>query len=167
MDVLSLSSFRIFFQSHGKLLDFLFSFYPLRCFAWYISIPEFPSPVRVFLFLGGHCLMPQKSVISQHRFLFGSQRLRMFPLSSPVTRKTGNVLWYFFFPFHWDKHVPGKAGTVLFFMHARISETMINNKERPYGLFLSPKRATDRSGFVKMSISKIYTIWGFGNCFCT
>ena len=62
MDVLSLSSFRLFFHSHGKLLDLLFSFYPLRCFAWYISIPEFPSPVRVFLSFSRRSLLNASKV---------------------------------------------------------------------------------------------------------
>lgn len=43
--------------------------------------------------------MPQKSAVSQHYFLFGTQWFRMFLFNSPFTRKTGNNkinLWYFF-----------------------------------------------------------------------
>lgn len=113
-----------FSESHCKLPGFLFPLSPLmHCLIYFNSQGFFPFWF-FFFFCRGHCLIPQKFAISQHYFLFGWQWLRMFLLSSPFTRETGNTkIPCSVFFLNWSKYALREVGIdlVSFFICVVIS----------------------------------------------
>lgn len=115
----------LFFLNHEKrniqdcislnlIVNYLtfFSFTLFDALSNIFQFPNIPSLWNSLFSWRSHCLMPQKSAISQPYFLLGSQRLRRFLLSSPFTRKTGNskMLCGIFFFFNWSKYALREVG---------------------------------------------------------
>lgn len=123
-------------KSHCKLPGFLCALTPFDALSNIFQFPKIPFLVELFIYFSaeGIASLPQKSAISQHHFLFGSQWMRMFLWTSPFARKTENSkMSVFCFFFNWSKYALRDVGIDLlsFFRQgsAITSETLIESKE--------------------------------------
>lgn len=95
-------------KSHCKLPGFLCALTPFDALSNIFQFPKIPFLVKLFIYFSaeGIASLPQKTAISQHHFLSGSQWMRMFLWTSPFARKTENSKTSVFFFFLTEVNMP-------------------------------------------------------------